>query len=128
MERKAFTINVPNEKHARQIDYFGLVSGKNEDKFKESGLTPIKSDLVDAPYIKEFPLVLECKLIKTVELGLHTQFIGEIMDVKADESVLDDGGLLDLKKVLPLIYSIGTASYYGIGQYIGKAHSMGKKK
>jgi flavin reductase (DIM6/NTAB) family NADH-FMN oxidoreductase RutF len=128
MERKAFTINVPDEKHARQVDYFGLVSGKTEDKFKESGLTPIKSDLVDAPYIKEFPLVLECKLIKTVELGLHTQFIGEIMDVKADESVLDDEGLLDMKKVLPLIYSIGTASYYGIGQYIGKGHSMGKKK
>ena len=54
------------------------------DKFSATGLTPVKSDLVDAPYVKEFPLVIECKVIKIVEIGLHTEFIGEIMDVKAD--------------------------------------------
>lgn len=128
MARKAFTINVPSEKHAREVDFFGLVSGKDTDKFLESGLTPIKSEKVDAPSIKEFPLVLECKLIQTVELGLHTQFIGEIVDVKAEESVLGDGGLPDMEKILPLIYNTGTSSYYGIGRQIGKARTMGKKK
>jgi len=85
VERKAFTVNIPSEKYVKEADYFGTVSGRDVDKFKESGLTSVKSELVDAPYIQEFPLVLECKLIRTIEIGLHTQFIGEIMDVKADE-------------------------------------------
>src|SRR4030043_1063863 len=65
MERKAFTVNIPSEAHAGQADYFGLVSGKNEDKFAATGLTPIKSDAVDAPYVDEFPLILECRVIHT---------------------------------------------------------------
>jgi len=74
-----FTINIPSEQHVSYTDYFGMVSGKRTDKFAATALTPIKSDLVNAPYIKEFPFVLECKLIQKIELGLHTQFIGEII-------------------------------------------------
>lgn len=65
-------------------DYFGLVSGNDVDKFAVSGRTPIKSELVDAPYVAEFPLIIECRLLNNFEIGLHTMFIGEIMDVKAD--------------------------------------------
>ena len=82
--RKAFTINVPSETHAREADYIGMVSGKNVDKFAAAGLTPIRSSLVDAPYIEEFPLVVECRLLHTIEIGLHTQFVGEILDVKEE--------------------------------------------
>ena len=128
IERKAFTINVPSEKYVREVDYFGLVSGRNVDKFSETSLIPVKSDQVDAPYVKEFPLVLECKLLQAFELGLHTQFIGEIVDVKADESILGDGSLPDIKKIMPFIYDTGMRFYYGIGQYLGKAHSLGKEK
>ena len=62
----------------------GIASGRDVDKFAVTGLTPVKSELVDAPYAAEFPVVLECRLLHIVEIGLHTQFIGEIIDVKAD--------------------------------------------
>ncbi|TRZ87186.1 MAG: flavin reductase family protein [Methanosarcinales archaeon] len=99
VERKAFTVNVPSEKFVKEIDYFGTVSSRDADKFKETGLTSVKSELVDAPYVKEFPLVLECKLLHTIEIGLHTEFIGEIIDVKADEGVLGKDGLTDVGKL-----------------------------
>lgn len=127
VERKAFTVNIPSEKYVMEADYFGTVSGRNVDKFTESGLTSVKSDLVDAPYVKEFPLVLECKLIHTIEIGLHTEFIGEIMDVKADELVLGKDGLTDIEKLKPVIFAPNTFGYYGIGKYLGKAFSIGKR-
>ena len=126
MERKAFTVNVPPEEKSREADYIGIVSGKNVDKFAATGLTPVRSELVDAPYVKEFPLVLECRLLRTVEIGLHTQFIGEIIDVKADESVLGEGGLPDIEKVKPIVYSPEVRSYHGIGRNLGSAYSLGK--
>ena len=120
VEKKAFTVNVPSEKFVKEADYFGTVSGRNVDKFSESGLTSVKSDFVDAPYIKEFHLVLECKLIHTIELGLHTQFIGEIMDVKADEFVLGEKGITDIEKIRPIIFAPDGAGYYGIGKSLGE--------
>jgi flavin reductase (DIM6/NTAB) family NADH-FMN oxidoreductase RutF len=126
VERKAFTLNVPSEVHAREADYFGSVSGRSEDKFAVSGLTPIKSEIVDAPYLKEFPLILECKVIHVIEIGLHTQFIGEILDVKADESVLSEKGVPDIKKLSPIIFSPEVRQYYKVGDYLGEAFSIGK--
>jgi flavin reductase (DIM6/NTAB) family NADH-FMN oxidoreductase RutF len=125
--RKAFTISIPSEDRVKQADFFGLVSGRNVDKFAESGLTPVKSDLVDAPYVKEFSLIMECRLVHTFELGLHTQFVGEIMDVKAEESVVTGRGLVDIKKLKPLAFAPDTQGYYGMGNLIGKAFSIGQK-
>jgi flavin reductase (DIM6/NTAB) family NADH-FMN oxidoreductase RutF len=127
MLKKAFTINVPSEVHVKEADYCGIASGKAGNKFTASGLTPIKSDLVDAPYIQEFPLVLECKVIHTIEIGLHTQFIGEILDVKAEESVLGEKGMADIEKVKPIIFGPEIRTYHGIGKYLGKAFSIGKE-
>lgn len=127
VERKAFTVNVPSEKFLKETDYFGTVSGRTVNKFGETGLTSVKSDLVDAPFVKEFPIVLECKLLHTIELGMHTEFIGEIMDVKADEDVLRKDGHTDIEKIKPVIFTPDTAGYYGIGKYLGKAFSIGKK-
>ena len=127
VERKAFTINIPSETYVKEIDYFGIVSGKNKDKFSATGLTPVKSDLVDAPYVKEFPFALECRLLHTIEIGLHTQFIGEIMDIKADESMLDENGSLDIEKIKPILFAPESRTYYRIGQYLGKAFSIGKE-
>ena len=125
--RKAFTISLPSESHVKEADYFGIASGKKEDKFAVTGLTPVKSDLVDAPYIKEFPFILECAVIKEIEIGLHTQFIGEIKDVKVDELVLGDDALPDVKKVKPFLFAPSNHLYFGIGQEVGKAFSIGKK-
>lgn len=126
VERKAFTISIPSDTYLREADYFGMVSGKGIDKFMTSGLTPVKSEKVDAPYVGEFPFVLECRLLHTIEIGLHTQFIGEVMDIKADESVLGENGIPDIKKIQPVLYSPDTRTYYGVGQYLGKAFSIGK--
>jgi flavin reductase (DIM6/NTAB) family NADH-FMN oxidoreductase RutF len=126
-ERKAFTVNVPSEKHLEAVDYFGIASGRNEDKFSRSGLTSVKSDLVDAPYVREFPFILECRLIHTYEIGLHTQFIGEILDIKADEDMLDDKGFLSVEKIKPICYTPEYGHYFGLGRELGKAHSMGKR-
>ncbi|MGV8056657.1 MAG: flavin reductase family protein [Smithellaceae bacterium] len=125
-ERKAFTVNISSEKYIEIADYFGIASGRNEDKFLKSGLTPVKSELVDAPYVEEFPFILECRLTHTYEIGLHTQFIGEIMDIKADEDVLDDKGFLSVEKIKPIIYTPESGYYFGLGKNLGKAHSMGK--
>jgi flavin reductase (DIM6/NTAB) family NADH-FMN oxidoreductase RutF len=126
--RQAFTLSIPSESHAREADYFGIVSGKNEDKFAATGLTPVRSGRVDAPYIEEFPLVLECQVIYTNEIGLHTHFVGEIMDVKADETVLDDEGLPDIGAVKPLVYCPEVRSYHAIGAYVGKAFELGRRR
>jgi flavin reductase (DIM6/NTAB) family NADH-FMN oxidoreductase RutF len=90
-------------------------------------LTPVRSEFVDAPFIKEFPVVIECKVLHTLEIGLHTQFIGEIVDIKAEESVLDEQGMADILKVRPLIFDTGQGAYYSIGELIGKAFSIGKR-
>ena len=127
VERKAFTVSVPSEDFAKQADYFGIASGRNTDKFAAAGLTAVKSDLVDAPYIDEFPFVLECNVIHTVEIGVHTQFIGEIMDVKAEEAVLGEKGLPDIEKIKPIIFVPEIHTYHGIGKFLGKAFSIGKE-
>ncbi|MBF0550320.1 MAG: flavin reductase family protein [Deltaproteobacteria bacterium] len=127
MARQAFTISVPSEAYVKEADYFGMVSGKNTDKFAVTGLTPAKSDLVDAPYVQEFPMIVECRLLHSFEIGLHTQFIGEIVDVKADETVLNEQGLPDMGTVKPIVYAPGISSYYGVGPCLGQAFSIGKR-
>ena len=111
LEREAFTISIPSEKHVKAVDYFGLVSGKTTEKFAATKLTPVKSKLVDAPYVKEFALVLECKLVHVAELGLHTQFVGEVIDAKADESIIGNCGAIDIKKLKPLVFTPDTQDY-----------------
>ena len=89
---------------------------------------------VDAPCIAEFPLVLECAVVQTHELGLHTQFIGEIKDVKIDEACLDEAGNIDLDKLAPIALALDTRSrssveaggYYAFGEPIGPVFSMGR--
>ena len=103
-----------------------MVSGKKADKFAETGLTPVRSALVNAPYIEELPLVLECKLVHQIELGLHTLFVGEILDVKANEDVLDDKGVPDVEKLKPFFYAPEANAYYGTGKRLGDAFSIGQ--
>lgn len=126
VKRQAFTLSVPAHDQVKLADYFGLVSGKSVDKFAKSKTTPVKSSLVAAPYVKEFPLVLECKVRQTIEIGLHTQFIGQIIDVKADGAVLNPSGNPDIKKVNPLIFDPATHSYYDVGMFVADAFAIGE--
>lgn len=128
VERKAFTVGIASESRMVEADYVGIASGRDVDKFAVTGLTPVKSELVDAPYAAEFPVVLECRLLHIVEVGLHTQFIGEIVDVKADADVLGDDDLPEITKIKPLIYDTSHKGYHGVGPLLGKAFSVGKTK
>jgi flavin reductase (DIM6/NTAB) family NADH-FMN oxidoreductase RutF len=125
--RQAFTVSVPSEQYVKEADYFGLASGRDGDKLARVGLTAVKSERVDAPYVHEFPLVLECKVVHTIELGLHTEFVGEVVDVKVEEVALGENGRPDIEKVRPILFGPGQSSYHGVGQYLGKAFSLGKE-
>lgn len=127
LERKAFTVGIACESRMVEADYVGIASGRDVDKFAATGMTPVRSELVDAPYAAEFPVVLECRLLQVVEIGLHTQFIGEIVDVKADSDVLGDDGLPDITKIKPLIYDTAHKGYHGVGPLLGKAFTVGKE-
>jgi flavin reductase (DIM6/NTAB) family NADH-FMN oxidoreductase RutF len=126
--RKAFTISLPSREQAAQADSFGLASGRDTDKFAAAGLTPVAAEFVDAPFVAEFPLVVECAVVQVHELGLHTQFIGEIKDVKVDEGCLDEEGHIDIRKLDPIAFVLGnaTAEYFALGAPIGPAFSIGK--
>jgi flavin reductase (DIM6/NTAB) family NADH-FMN oxidoreductase RutF len=124
--RKAFTVSLPNGAQVAEADYFGLVSGRKEDKFAATGLTPVRSELVDAPYVAEFPLIIECEVAAVHELGLHTQFIGEVKDVKIDEACLNDEGHIDVGKLDPLAFAPDTGAYFALGALVGRAYSIGK--
>jgi flavin reductase (DIM6/NTAB) family NADH-FMN oxidoreductase RutF len=122
--RQAFTISVPSDKYIKTADYWGLASGRDVDKFAKAGLTATPSDVVDAPYVEEFPVVMECQVLHTIEIGLHTQFIGEILDIKIEESVLGAKDHPDTEKLGLFVLLDG---YWGIGAYLGQAFSIGKE-
>ena len=92
-----------------------------------TGLTPVRGELVDAPYVEEFPMVLECCVLHVFELGLHTQFVGQIMDVKVDEAVLGSQGRPEIEKVRPFVFSPGDRVYHRVGAFLGHAFAIGKE-
>lgn len=125
--RKAFTVGIACEAKMMEADYVGISSGRDSDKFAIAGLTHVRSELVDAPYAEEFPVVLECRLLHTLEIGLHTQFVGEIVDVKADQNTLSEDGLPDILKIKPLVYDTAHKGYHAVGPMLGRAFSIGNK-
>ena len=124
--RRAFTVNIPGAAQVTEADYIGTVSGRDADKFAACGWTAVRSELVDAPYAAQVPLVLECRLIHTLEIGLHTQFVGEIVDVKAEQDVIGDKGYPDITRVQPFIWDPAHRRYFGLGECLGTAWEIGK--
>ena len=127
MDKKAFTVNIASESLAHYAAYVGRVSGRDTEKFKVTGLTPVKSTLVEAPYIREFPLVAECRVIDIVEVGSHTMFIGEIMDIKSDSSILSKEDYPAIEKLNPFVFSPGASRFYGIGPTLGTVADLAEK-
>jgi flavin reductase (DIM6/NTAB) family NADH-FMN oxidoreductase RutF len=127
MERGAYTVSVPSADYAAEADYFGIASGRDLNKFERTGLTPTRSGLVDAPYVDEFPMVLECKLLHHYEIGLHTQFVGEIMDVKVEQEMLIKDRTPDIDKISPLIYAPKAQTYHKVGEEVAPAFNVGMK-
>jgi len=124
--RKVFSVNIPSAKYFVETDYAGIASGKNADKFDVTKLTPVRGEKVNAPMVLEFPVSMECRLIHTLELGVHDMFIGEILACWVDEAVLDENGVPDIQKIDPFVFAVGM-KYYGLGGFIANSHSVGKK-
>jgi flavin reductase (DIM6/NTAB) family NADH-FMN oxidoreductase RutF len=127
MAKKEFTVSIPSAEQMSRADACGIASGADTDKFVRTGFTPVRAEKVDAPYVGECPVVLECRVSKVVEIGTHMQFIGEILDVKIDEKVLDAEGKPVLSKINPLAFDIVHSEYYCPGKIVGEAFSAGKK-
>ena len=125
LARKAFTVSIPGAKYVVEADYLGLVSGnKVPDKLAKAGLHTVKAAHVDAPIIEEFPLVLECELLKVTEDGLY---FGRIINVSIDESVLTQSGGLDVEQYAPIVFDTVNNTYVKLGETVGTAFSDGAK-
>ena len=123
--RKAFTVSMATAAQLVACDYVGIVSGNKEpDKFAKAGFHATKSDFVDAPLIDELPMALECRVLsydpETCRL------VGEIVNVCADESVLDSSGKVDPAKLQPITYDPMNHRYLTLGQPVGQAFHDGK--
>lgn len=126
-ESGEFVINLSTEKLAKVVDYCGVKSGRDVDKFKETGLTREKADLVKAPMIAESPVSIECRVNQVLELGSHHMFVADVLAVHVDEQYMDENKKFHLEESHPLIYSHG--EYSGIGNKVGTfGYSVKKKK
>lgn len=106
-ESGEFVINIPSTDQARVVDYCGTVSGKDVDKFKETGLTPVPASRVGAPLIAECPVNIECRVRQVVSLGSHDAFIAEVLAVHYNTDALDEKGRPDLDRIRPYGYCFG---------------------
>ena len=116
-ETGEFVVNLTTESMAWATDYCGLRSGRDVDKWKETGLTPEKANVVNVPVIKESPVNIECRVVKVEELGSHHMFIADVVAVDVDEAYMDEKDTFHLSMAKLLAYSHGR--YYGMGEELG---------
>lgn len=124
--RKAFTLSVPNTDTLRESDFLGIASAnKMPDKFARTGLHAVKSERVDAPVITEYPLTLECEVMEIQSQPYGLRVLGRIVNVIADEKVLDDSGRVDAGKLQAFAFDQMRNGYYAIGAKVGQAWHSG---
>lgn len=112
-----YVINIPSAEQAGVVDYCGTVSGRDVDKFRETGLTAAKGTLEYAPLVREFPVNLECRVVRRVALPSHDVFIGEITAVHVNADVLDAKGRPDIDRMGP--YAFCLQQYRAVRERIG---------
>ena len=127
LQTKEFCIGFPSVEHMAEVDYLGIESGYNADKLAEIDYSHHKAEKVNAPIIDEFKVSLECRVMHIAEVGSHTQITGEIVNVQAEEEVLNDKNKIDFKLLDPLAYDDITHSYYRTGNKIADAFKAGLK-
>lgn len=127
LQTKEFCIGFPSVEHMAEVDYLGIESGYNADKLAEIDYSHHKAEKVNAPIIDEFKVSLECRVMHIAEVGSHTQITGEIVNVQAEEEVLNDKNKIDFKLLDPLAYDDITHSYYRTGDKIADAFKAGLK-
>jgi len=125
-ETGEFVINLSNKALVRAVDYCGVKSGRDVDKFKEMNLTPVKGEKVSAPYIAEAPVSIECKVTQILELGSHHMFIATVEGVHVDKQYMDEKGKFNLNQADMIVYSHG--EYYDLNKQLGTfGYSIRKK-
>jgi len=112
-----FVVNIPTEEILKETDFCGVVSGKDLDKFSETGLTPQPAEKVKPPLIRECPVNIECVVKEKIPLGVHHLFLGKIVRVHVDQDILDKKGRIDFTKVSPFVYNQG--EYWSLHKKIG---------
>lgn len=126
-QTKAFTVSLADRDHMDVADYYGIATGnKMADKFARSGYHAEKSAHVNAPIITEFPLALECELAEIIDTENLHAVVGRIVNVSADEKVLDDKGKVDPMKLNALIFDQFQSGYYMATEKVGRAWNAGK--
>lgn len=122
----AFTVALADAQHVREADFFGIASGrKTPDKFSRSGMTAAKSARVNAPIVEEFPLTMECTLLEEVRTQSLHMFVGRIVNVVADEAVLDENGKVDAAKLGAIAFEQFSSGYRTLGDRIAGAWDVG---
>ena len=126
--KKAFTVSFASKNDIVQSDYFGIVSANDvPDKVARAGFTVTKSPNVDAPIVNEYPLTLECKVVQMDEDEKGgARVVGEIVNMSAQESILNEEGKVDLSKLQPVIFDSSNNSYRVVGEQVGTAWGSGK--
>ena len=125
LRNKEFTVCFADAAHVAEADYVGVVSGNDvPDKLQRAHLHVVKAEHVAAPLIEEFAIALECRLDHVNEDGI---IVGNIVNVSADESVLDEKGNVDIGKAGIISYNSAAHDYRVLGQKVGNAFSDGKK-
>ena len=123
--RGAFTVSIADAAHLAEADYFGIESGSRiPDKFDRSGLTASRAETVDAPVINEFPICLECRFIEYQSNEYGCGVIGKVVNVTADESVMEDG-TIDMSLVNAIAFDPYTHGYYKVTERVGNAFKDG---
>ncbi|MHB9099497.1 MAG: flavin reductase family protein [Syntrophales bacterium] len=124
---REFVVNVPSLREARAVDWCGVVSGRNEEKFAGAGLTPAPAVKVCCPIVLECPLNIECRVRESLKLGSHTMFVAEVVAVQVSAALIDAKGRLRLEKGGLIAFAHG--QYFALGRSIGRfGFSVQKRK
>lgn len=124
LKRKAFTVSMADAAHVAACDYVGIVSANDvPDKLEKAGFHTTRSEFVDAPLIDELPLALECRLVSYDEESCR--MVGEIVNVSAEESILDENGKIDPGKLQPITFDPVNNAYLKLGEKVGNAFRDG---
>lgn len=126
LARKAFTVSMADASHVVECDYVGIVSGNEvPDKLEKAGFHTTRAEFVDAPMIDELPMTLECKLVSYD--AESCRMVGEIVNVCADERILDENGKIDPMKLEPIVFDPVNSAYWKLGEKVGNAFKDGEK-
>ena len=116
-ETREFVVNIPGEELLKQVEYCGFVSGRDEDKFKTSGLSSLPGSGIKTPVVAECPINIECLVSQVIPLGSHDLFVGHVVAVQFSEEVLNDQGRVDNSKLKPILFT--SDQYWGMGDLFG---------